>query len=260
MTNILKQAFNIIFSEKTRILIRLTLYNFLSVFYIGRNFTCNCCGKNFRKLKTFGFDNRKNARCPYCLSLERERLMKFYFEDYLNKLNTQKRIQILHFAPETSLSKLFKSDRRVEYFSADINPVLADYEVNIEAIGFPDNSFDLIICSHVLAHVVNEKEAISEMKRVLKPDGILIIVTYLAHNVLESIKFEAADEYLQKSQYQNDSVFRFHGGDFSQYLSSFGLSVGIEDYRLKFSKEDQMRYCLGNGEREQFFICRKNEQ
>jgi SAM-dependent methyltransferase len=40
---------------------------------------------------------------------------------------------------------------------------------------FTDNYFDAIIATDVLEHIKNDELAISEMKRILKPDGVLII-------------------------------------------------------------------------------------
>ncbi len=44
-----------------------------------------------------------------------------------------------------------------------------------ENLPFPDNEFDVVYSSHVLEHVNDEQRSLEEMKRVLKPDGVLII-------------------------------------------------------------------------------------
>lgn len=46
---------------------------------------------------------------------------------------------------------------------------------NAENLPYPDASFDVVYSSHVLEHVASENKALEEMKRVLKPEGILII-------------------------------------------------------------------------------------
>lgn len=46
---------------------------------------------------------------------------------------------------------------------------------NAESIPFSNNTFDFVFCSHVLEHVNDEKKSLSEMKRVVKKDGTLII-------------------------------------------------------------------------------------
>lgn len=46
---------------------------------------------------------------------------------------------------------------------------------NITNLPFPDCYFDKVYCSEVLEHVSNDKKAVSEMKRVLKKNGKLVI-------------------------------------------------------------------------------------
>src|SRR5690606_7865707 len=75
-----------------------------------------------------------------------------------------------------------KAAQKSNYVSADINPAFADVVVDIQAIPFEENSFDLIICSHVLGHIPDEKKAIDEMYRVLKPGGSALILTVLDFN------------------------------------------------------------------------------
>jgi len=48
-------------------------------------------------------------------------------------------------------------------------------EGNIEALPFPNNAFDIIVCSHTLEHVLDLPKAISELKRVAKTKLILTV-------------------------------------------------------------------------------------
>ncbi len=238
--------------ERFRITIRLTSYKVSSIFYLGNTYRCNSCNKSFRKLKSYGKTNRANACCPYCNSLERERLMKFYFTNYFQQAKPQK-LSILHFAPEKSLTQFFKSFPRFNYFGADINSLLADYQIDISNIEFENDKFDIIICSHVLAHVQDERKAIEEMRRVLHPEGFLLILTYVDE---KRLKTEITNP--ENSNYiQNDKVYRYHGLDFANYLASFELVVEEFDYKKTLDKSIIEKYCLGLESRENFYICRK---
>lgn len=42
-------------------------------------------------------------------------------------------------------------------------------------IPFPDNTFDVVVCTEVIEHTPNPRKAVTELCRVLKPGGILII-------------------------------------------------------------------------------------
>ncbi|MGE3779005.1 MAG: class I SAM-dependent methyltransferase [Pirellulaceae bacterium] len=48
-----------------------------------------------------------------------------------------------------------------------------DRHDDIEALGFPDHSFDGAVCWSVLEHVPNPQLAISELYRVLRPGGLI---------------------------------------------------------------------------------------
>ena len=58
---------------------------------------------------------------------------------------------------------------------AKIHAPQAKYLVaSIDDLPFEDDSFDLVICTHTLEHLLNPNQAIDEFMRVLKPNGTLI--------------------------------------------------------------------------------------
>jgi SAM-dependent methyltransferase len=46
-----------------------------------------------------------------------------------------------------------------------------------QALGFVDCAFDVVVCTEMLEHVPEPQRAIDEMRRVLKPDGVLLLTT-----------------------------------------------------------------------------------
>ena len=82
---------------------------------------------------------------------------------------------MLHVAPELCFIKRFESLPQLEYLTADIESPLANIKMDIHDIPFPENTFDIIFCNHVLEHVQDDKKAMSEMLRVLKPGGWAIL-------------------------------------------------------------------------------------
>lgn len=255
----IKNIYKKLLSEKKRITIREHLQRLLSPLYYGNNFYCNCCNKKFRKFLNKGNIPRNNAQCPFCFSLERTRVLDFYIEKELN-LYQSEGVKLLHFAPEYALFRKIKKNKNIIYIDADINPAYASNVFDIINAPFPDNYFDYIICSHVLGHVPDEHLAIKELVRVLKPNGVAIIMTLLSG---EEKTFE--DENIKSSEdklkfYSEFDLCRLHGNDFSNRLESSGFNVEEIDYRLFFSDEIQQKYSLGNGQREKIFKCTKNSK
>jgi SAM-dependent methyltransferase len=244
--------------ESLRIELLMLGMRFKSLALIGNTFYCNCCGKTFSRFLPYGNIPRANALCPWCHSLERTRLLWCYLERETGVL--RRRMRILHFAPEWIIRKrLWKSAGRRGYVSADINPALADRVIDITAISFPDNYFDLVICSHVLGHVDNEPRAIDEMYRVLKPGGEALIMTVIDLNnprTLEDSSVCTPKERLKL--YGEPDLLRLHGQDFEQRLQREIVTVEKIDYTLKLSPVENRKMNTGNRERELIFRCTKN--
>jgi len=252
----LKKIYKKIFSEKTRVNMRMTFEKCTAFLYFGNKFECNCCGKTFRKLKSKGNILRKNAKCPYCGSLERTRVLLFFLENETD-IFTKKNCKVLHFAPEQALFSKFNKCKNMEYVDADINPNYANYIFDIEEIPYPNEEFDYIICVHVLGHVTNEQKAIEELFRVLKPKGQALIMTLIDRNrekTFEDIAIVTQEDRLQ--HYSEQDLARLHGLDFAQRLSHC-FNVEEIDYRQKFAETIQKRFSLGDGAREIIFNCTK---
>jgi SAM-dependent methyltransferase len=252
----IKKLYRKILSEKTRIQIRLSFEKSTAFLYRGDEFECNCCGKIFRKFKPKGIFLRKNAKCPYCGSLERNRVLLFYLEKETN-IFTKKDCKVLHFAPEYCFSQKFNPHSFAAYIDADINPNYANHVIDIESIPYSDGYFDYIICSHVLGHVPDEQKAIKELYRVLKSDGIALIMTVIDRNkekTFEDPSINTPEDRLK--HYSEPNLLRLHGLDFPQTLSHC-FKVEEIDYRKRFNENFQRRFSLGDGNREIIFNCTK---
>jgi len=252
----IKKIYKKFFSEKTRVEIRIFFEKKRAFFYWGDNFECNCCGKRFRKLRPKGNIVRKNAKCPYCGSLERHRVLFFYIENETN-LFTKKNCKLLYFAPEHCLLQKFKQCAFIDIIDADINPNYANYVFNIESIPYPNEHFDYIICSHVLGHVANEQKAIEELYRVLKPKGQALIMTLIDKTIEKTYEDPSISTPEERLKYYSESdLARLHGLDFAQRLSHC-FKVDEIDYRKNFDDDKQKRFSLGDGRREIIFKCTK---
>jgi SAM-dependent methyltransferase len=109
--------------------------------------------------------------CPRCRSHPRHRAIALL----LARGDLSGR-RVLHFAPEPLFDPVFALLPGVERITADLYAP-ADLRLDITDMDLPDGSFDLVLCSHVLEHVPDDRAAISELHRVLRPSGIALVLT-----------------------------------------------------------------------------------
>jgi SAM-dependent methyltransferase len=146
----------------------------LSILYAGNAVICPVCNNTFRKFLPYGRINpRPNALCPNCQALERHRLIWLYLQTKTDFF--KKPIHVLHIAPEACFIKPFEKLHGDKYITADIESPLAKVKMDIHKIPFKENSFDVVLCNHVLEHVDNDIKAMSEINRVLKPGGFAVL-------------------------------------------------------------------------------------
>ncbi len=250
----IKAIYKSIISERTRINLIHIGAELTSIFYKGNKLSCNCCERSFNQFKPFGAPPRKNALCPYCLSLERTRVLKFYLEkEIFSKYNE---LDVLHFAPERSLESFIRQ-HSYTYISADISNQVADVIVDITKMQFEDDSFDLLICSHVLAHVENEPKAIDEIIRVMKPNGKAVLMTAISDSEVTVEDMTATTPAKKLASLGQNDIWRKHGRDFIQRIKRQSINVVVIDYRDKLGSEITAKYSLGQSSREKLYILEK---
>ena len=194
--------------------------------------------------------------CPNCMSLERTRVLMEYLKNETEVF--KKYLKVLHFAPEKCLFDQLKK-QNIEYIDGDINPVLARNVIDITDIPYSENYFDIIICSHVLGHVPDEKKALAEIKRVLADKGKAIIMSLIdleKEETFESSQIKTAQERLEN--YGEPDLERLYGKDFAQRLESAGFIVEEIDYRNYIDIDYRNKLSVGDGYREMIFKCIKN--
>lgn len=139
-----------------------------------QKFSCPICGYQgpFQDIEP-DTGLRKHACCPSCDALERHRIQFLVLENILSNYDASKK-KILHFAPEPFFTKFLKSKFDV-YESADLIMKDVDYNVDLQELPFSNGSYDFVFASHVLEHIPNDKKALQEIQRILKPEGIAIL-------------------------------------------------------------------------------------
>ena len=219
--------------------------------YFGLRRYCPVCKSFVGKFLPVGVQNRPDAMCPVCNSLERHRLIWLYFK---NKTRLFKdHLKILHSAPENCFVRRLKKQPNLDYTSIDIDSSLADQKMDLTDLKFPDNSFDVFYCSHVLEHIPDDRKAMSEIYRILKPSGFAIIVVPLrGDNTDEDLTI--TDPKIREKRYGQSDHVRYYGYDIAKRLEQTGFKTEVVHYDRELSG---LRYKYLSLSKEPIFRCEK---
>jgi SAM-dependent methyltransferase len=227
----MKKLFKLILNTIPRpILIRLSIVvrPILAFLLKGSRFTDPIDGKSFRMFLPYGYGTqRNNVLSPSTLSLEK----------------------VLHFAPEQEFYKRFKKQSNLDYTTTDLFSPLADVKADICNLPFEDNSYDIILCNHVLEHIPDDTKAMQELYRVLKPGGMGIFQIPQDLSRATTFTDDSITDPKERAKIfgQYDHV-RVYGRDYFDKLRSIGFKVDEVDYTKKIAPELVEKYCLAKGE------------
>ncbi|AVR45551.1 SAM-dependent methyltransferase [Christiangramia fulva] len=247
MGNLSKLALNRI---PRPVLIRLSylIKPFLKYYLKGDRYTDPIDGNSFRKFLPYGYEKqRENVLSPSSLSLERHRLLWLYLKRETEFFS--KRLKVLHFAPEQAFYKRFRNQKNLDYTTTDLNSPLADVKADICDLPFEDNSFDFILCNHVLEHIPDDRKAMQELYRILKPGGTAILQIPQDLKREKTFQDDSITDARQRAEIfgQYDHV-RIYGRDYFNILRSVGFKVEEVDYSSQLTAEEIDRYRLAKGE------------
>jgi hypothetical protein len=219
--------------------------------FSGDHYRCPICETS---LKTYLRLNREYHRyCPVCRSLQRHRLLWLFLERKTD-ICAQGNKRVLHIAPEPGIEKKLRSMEHHQYISGDLQANRAMEKLDICNLHYPPESFDIILCSHVLEHVSDDHKAMQEFHRVLKTDGwIVLLVPIVGDTTIESPPTSSAIER-EKLHGQFDH-FRTYGLDFLDRLSANGFLPQLH-YTEDIASEPEIEL-YGLNRREPIFYCRK---
>lgn len=214
----------------------------------GDKFTDPIDGKSFKMFLPYGYGTqRNNVLAPGTLSLERHRLLWLYLKNETDFFSAAKKV--LHFAPEQAFYKRFKDQKNLDYTTTDLLSPLADVKADICNLPFEDNSYDIILCNHVLEHIPDDTKAMQELYRVLKPGGMGIFQIPQDLNRDKTFEDDSITDRDERAKIfgQYDHV-RIYGRDYFDKLRSIGFTVVEENYTKKLSAIEVEKFCLAPGE------------
>lgn len=220
----------------------------IRIYLRGNKFTDPIDGSSFRKFLPYGYNNvRENALSPSTFSLERHRLLWLYLKN--ETFFFTKNLKVLHFAPEAAYYKKFKNLPNITYHTTDINSPLATIKADICDLPINDDTYDFILCNHVLEHIIDDRKAMKELYRVLKKGGVGIFQV-----PLETTRVKTYEDFSIVKPNERNIAFgqydhvRVYGMDFFDRLSEVGFKVEKCNYAVKLKKEEIIKYCLPENE------------
>lgn len=247
MKKLFKKILNIV---PRPILIRLSyvVRPIIAWYLKGEQFTDPIDGKSFKTFLPYGYaKQRNNVLSPSTLSLERHRLLWLYLQRETDFFTTPKKV--LHFAPEQAFYKRFRKQPNLDYTTTDLESPLADVKADICNLPFENNSFDIILCNHVLEHIPDDTKAMQELYRILRPGGMGIF--QIPQDMSREVTFQddtitdPKERTLIFGQYDH---VRVYGLDYFDKLRAVGFTVIEEDFIHQLSAQEVEKYCLAEGE------------
>jgi len=131
-----------------------------------------------------------------------------------------------------------------------------DVKSRLESTPFDDESFNLIICNHVLEHIPDDTAAMNEIYRLLKKCGTAILqvpVSIKLKETYENINIRTEEEKLKKYG-QKDHERIYSKNAYINKLQESGLRVQLYNY-TKYNPKLSEKYKLISNE--DLFICKK---
>ncbi|MEM7210667.1 MAG: methyltransferase domain-containing protein [Pseudomonadota bacterium] len=186
--------------------------------------------------------------CPSCDSRPRHRLLKLWMD---REMVLPAGADVLHFAAEGWVRSEVTS-RGASYRTADLNDRF-ELQLDITAIGLPDDSFDMVIANHVLEHV-DDAKAFAEIHRILRPGGQALITVPMIEGFDETYEDPAHVTPEARKRYFGDADhLRWYGRDVRDRFAAPGFEVS----EFTALEPDAATHALHRGEK--IFIGRKTQ-
>ena len=222
----------------------------VGLFYLGKGKECPVCGCKRRKFLPYGYvSQRENALCPNCLALERHRLLWLWLlrESDIGR-GAMALPKMLHIAPEVALMRKFRkmyANNAERYVTADLECPLADIHFDVQQIPLEDESFDCVICNHIMEHVEDDGKALSEIYRIMRRGGWGVILSPVELEREKTFEDDTITDRAERTrifgQYDHR---RIYGRDYAERLRAVGFEVYDIDYKNELSKAEQQLYAL----------------
>lgn len=213
---------------------------------LPRHFTENLVKFGFPYAQFAETTNLAKYTCPNCRASDRERLYAHYLEITLRRYQTQKSLRMLDIGPAPALGKFIDAHAQITRVTSDLYAEGVDYRLDITDMhAFADASFDVLICSHVLEHIPDDRKALTELYRVLKRGGwgIVMVPICMAIDAIDEDPTVTDVGERWRRFGQDDHIRLYNRRGFVERVASAGFEVRPLDMQY-FGKRAFLRYAF----------------
>jgi len=234
-------------------LISVILIKTRNIFTFNFKYKCPCCKNNIEQFL-------KSSRwpwieiCPFCGSHNRHRLLWLLLIENKSLFKKRKfyitnKSKVLHIAPFPVLKEKLKTLKKIHYITADLSMPDVMIKMDITNIKLKSNIFNIIICSHVLEHVEEDRKALKELYRILKQGGLAIIIVPINKSLKKTYEnpLITSPEERLKHFGQEDHV-RWYGLDFIERLIQANFKVELFIPKNEFTEKQILKFGLDRNE------------
>ena len=199
-----------------------------------RRHRCNICHWRGRRFLTYC---HRFVLCPQCGSSVRHRLIaaalalpeRVAGTSGVSHLRGAVAGRVLHVSPEYCLGLVLRPRAR-RYLRADYIAADCDVRQDITRMPFAAATFDAVVCSDTLEHIVDDRAALAECRRVLTRGGIAILTVPQRDDDGPTIEDATVTTDAERSARfgQADHV-RVYGSDFGDRIAAAGFRVTAVD-------------------------------
>lgn len=226
-----------------------------ALIFIGKKYVCPLCGWKLRTYTWGGisFRSRPLGYCPRCNSKARHRRLWLFLQEKTNLFRDH--LALLQIQPNYCISRRLSSLPNLDYVAvADIYLRNISLKTDLAAIPIRSDEFDAILCNHILEHIPQDRRAMEELYRVLKPGGWAVISVPIRFDQETYEDAAITEPEARKRAFGEPEHVRIYGCDFEERLEKCGFRV-----QLNLGKDisHSIREKYGLRDDENLFYCEK---
>jgi SAM-dependent methyltransferase len=195
----------------------------------------------------------EHDQCPGCGSLMRQRALLLLLRNRYGFPGRGGRL--LHIGPSKAVAEWLDAQKSIDYVSLDLESPIAKVQADARDLPFEDDSFDFAICVHTLEHIPEDRQALAEMYRVLRPGAQAVLQVPPSDLEVTREDPSIADPDERERLFGQYDHVRLCGADYPARIAEAGFVVSREDFVEELDERVRRRHGLRVGE--PFDLCVK---